>query len=147
MSFLFPMHCINKGDEIMESPKTYKGYDQTGKVIVTKNAADASQEIDPKAVRAGIDNVKEVFTDEMCKLARSLRNISADASEAVIVEGTNMKDTIEETAKILEQIAGQVISGIESLYDESVTYHDQLQSNLNAQAYNSCRVTGVTKIA
>lgn len=131
----------------MESPKTYRGYDDQGNAIVTSTAQDANKEINPADVKKNIENVKAVFADEMCKLARGLRNISGDASDAVIVEGTNMKNTIEETAKILEQIAAQVTQGIDALYDEAVAYHDQLQNNLNAQAYNSCRVNGVTRIA
>lgn len=131
----------------MESPKTYKGYDQEGNVIVTSTAQDANQEINPQAVRVAIEHVKEVFADEMYKLAKSLRAISQDASEAIIVQGTKMEGTIEDTAKLLEQIPAQVTNGIDSLYDESVKYHDQLQNNLNAEAYNSCRVAGVTNIA
>ena len=131
----------------MESPKTYRGYNSEGKVIVQQTAQDANDVINPQEVRAAIEHVKEVFSDEMYKLARSLRAITDDANEAIIVQGTKMDKTIEETAKVLEQIPGQVTNGIDSLYDESVKTHDQLQDNFNSEAYNGCRTTGVERIA
>ena len=142
------MHCIEKkGDEgFMESPKTYHGYDETGKCVVSATATDANTVLNPADVKAAIDNVKSAFEDQFKAIADALRGVSTDASEAVIVEGTNMKGTIEDTATLLTQVSGQVTQGIDGLYDLAVNAHDEIQAKFNTDAYNACRVTGVVAI-
>lgn len=142
------MHCIEKkGDEgYMESPKAYYGYDETGKCITSAKAQDANDFINPAEVQAAITNVKNTFEDQFKAIADALRDVSTDASEAVIVEGTNMKGTIEDTATLLTQVSGQVTQGIDALYDLAVAAHDNKQAELNVAAYNACRGPGVVSI-
>ena len=130
----------------MVSPVTYRGYDQDGTCIIQRTGVDANTQINPADVKAAIENVKAVFAEQMQNVAKSLTNISEDAEEAVIVQGTNMSKTIEDTATILSQLAEQVTTGIESLYEYAVQAHDSLQENNNATAYNECRVSGVVSI-
>ena len=130
-----------------KSPKTYHGYDKDGKCITTQTGLDANTQINPAEVQAAIDNVKSVFEEQMKNVANALTDISTDAEEAVIVQGTSMTGTIEETATLLNGLAGQVTSGIDQLYTYAVEAHDQLQTNNNIDAYNACKVSGVVSIS
>ena len=131
---------------MLESPRTYRGYNSNNEVVITKQAANANGEINPTEVKQAIENVKAVFDEQMNGVARALRNISQDADEAIVIEGTKMNDTIEETAQVLTQIGPQITQGIDTLYDLSVEAHNKIQQNFNNQAYNACRVTGVVDI-
>lgn len=130
----------------MVSPVTYRGFDQEGNCIVQKTGLDANTQINPSEVKAAIENVKNVFAEQMQLIAKSLTNISEDAEDAIIVQGTNMSGTIEDTSTILGQLGTQVTQGIETLYDYAVQAHDTLQETNNARAYNECRVNGVVSI-
>lgn len=131
---------------MLESPRTYRGYNSNNEVVITKQAANANNEINPTEVKQAIENVKAVFDEQMNGVARALRNISQDADEAIVVEGTKMNDTIEETANLLTQIGPQITQGIDALYGLSVEAHNKIQQNFNNQAYNACRVNGVVDI-
>ena len=130
----------------MVSPVTYRGYDQEGKCITQHTGVDANTQINPAEVKAAIENVKTVFAEQMEAIAQSLTNISEDAEEAVIVQGTNMGQTIEDTAMVLKELPNQIIQGIDVLYDYAVQAHDQLQDTNNARAYYECKVSGVSYI-
>lgn len=131
----------------MESPKTYRGYDEDGNCKIQRTGVDANTQINPADVKAAIENVKAVFAEQMRLIATSLTNISEDADEAVVVQGTSMQGTIEDTATLLTQLTDQVTQGIDQLYDYAVTAHDQLQRNNNIDAYNSCIINGVVRIS
>ena len=130
----------------MVSPVTYRGYDKDGTCITQHTGVDANTQINPAEVKAAIDNVKAVFDEQMQAVATSLTKISEDAEEAIIVQGTNMGQTIEDTANVLKELGGQVTAGIDTLYDYAVQAHDKLQENNNNRAYNECRVNGVVSI-
>lgn len=130
----------------MVSPVTYRGFNQEGTCIVQRTGTDANTQINPEQVKAAIENVKTVFAEQMQLVAKSLTNISEDADEAVIVQGTNMTENIEQTASILTELSSTLTQGIDGLYDLAVTAHDQLQTNNNNIAYNECRVNGVVSI-
>ena len=102
--------------------------------------------INPAEVQAAIDNVKSVFEEQLNNVASSLRDISQDADEAIIVQGTSMEGTIEDTATLLTQVSGQVTQGIDALYDYAVQAHDQLQIIENNKAYNNCIVADVVSV-
>lgn len=146
---LFPMHCIRKkeGDGIMESPKVYRGYNKEGTCVVSKTAVDANTLLNPAEVQAAIENVKDVFSAQMKAVAQALKDISNDAEEAVIVQGTNMGGTIDDVCSLLLTLSDKITSGIESLYDTAVKVHDELQRNENNKAYNACAVSGVVSIS
>ncbi|MBP5679377.1 MAG: hypothetical protein J6X28_06100 [Bacilli bacterium] len=130
----------------MENPKTYKGLDAEGNVKAQCTAVDANTLINPAEVQAAIDNVKSVFEEQLNNVASSLRDISQDADEAIIVQGTSMEGTIEDTATLLTQVSGQVTQGIDALYDYAVQAHDQLQIIENNKAYNNCIVADVVSV-
>ncbi len=130
----------------METYKTYYGYDATGKNVSSSTAEDANNYINPSEVQAAITNVKNAFEDQFKSIADALRDVSTDASEAVIVEGTNMKGTIEDTATLLTQVSGQVTQGIDSLFDLAVDAHDKIQKELNERAYKNCWTNGATSV-
>ena len=130
---------------MLESPRTYRGYNSNNEVVITKQAANANGDLNPAEVKQAIENVKAVFEEQMNGVARALRNISQDADEA-IVEGTKMNDTIEDTAQVLTQIGPQITQGIDTLYELSVDAHNKIQQNYNNMAYNACRVNGVVDI-
>lgn len=128
------------------SPKTYRGYNDNNEVLITKTAVDANTQLNPAEVKKEIENVKAVFDEQMNGIARALKNISEDAGESIVVEGTKMNGTIEDTAQVLSQLGSQVTQGIDTLYDYSVEAHNKLQENNNNAAYNACRINGVTRI-
>ncbi|MBR2785806.1 MAG: hypothetical protein IKD74_07495 [Clostridia bacterium] len=131
---------------MLESPRTYRGYNSNNEVVITKQAANANGDLNPAEVKQAIENVKAVFEEQMNGVARALRNISQDADEAIVVEGTKMNDTIEDTAQVLTQIGPQITQGIDTLYELSVDAHNKIQQNYNNMAYNACRVNGVVDI-
>jgi len=131
----------------MSSPRTYRGYGSNNELIVSKTGADANNQINPAEVKKEIDNVKAVFDEQMKGIAKSLRDISQDSAEAIIVEGTKMDGTIEETAQVLSQLGAQVTQGIDELHTYAIKAHDALQDNNNAEAYNACaRTNGVARV-
>lgn len=132
----------------MLTPKTYKGYDKDGKVVAQYTAVDANQYINPNEVKSAISNVKSVFKDQMNSVATALTGISADATEAVIVQGTKMDTVINETAQALNKIPDQVMKGISSLYDKSVEAHDKIQKKANEEAYSAAAsIDGVVRVS
>ncbi len=130
----------------MVSPKTYRGYNSENKCISQCTAVDANTLINPAEVKKAIENVKTVFAEQMDNVAKALTNVTEDASEAVIVQGTDMTKTIEDTALVLKNLSTEVTSGIDTLYDYAVQAHDKLQESKNNEAYNACIVNGVTYI-
>lgn len=119
----------------MESPKTYYGFDETGGCVSTAPAKDANNDINPSEVQAAINNLKNVFSEQLTDVARELRAISQDADEAIIVQGTSMAQSIEDAATLLTQLPTQVTAGIDDLYGYAVEAHDHLQTGYNNKAY------------
>lgn len=131
----------------MESPKVYRGYNNEGNCLITKTAVDANTQINPADVKAAIDNIKTVFDEQMKMLASALTDVSTNAEEAIIVEGTSMGPAIEEVATVLMSLSEKLTSGFDDLYDKAVTAHDEQQRRNNTEAYNACAISGVTRIA
>ena len=61
---------------MMIAPKTFRGYNQEGKVVIQKTAVDANTQINPAQVQKAIENVKKVFEEEMQIIAKSLKKVS-----------------------------------------------------------------------
>ena len=118
----------------MLSPRTYYGYNNESKCIASATALDATTLLDPAEVKAAVDNLENVFSTEMSSIATALRNMTTDANEAVIVQGTSMSGTIEDTATAISQIPGQVSSSFSELYSYSCQVHDSLQEQANEEA-------------
>lgn len=134
--------------ERMETPRTYRGYDSEGTCIVKCSAQDANQWINPAEVQSAISNVEQVFTEQMRTVGNSLQNIVYDAEESIIVQGTNMGTTIEETARAINMLPSQAMQGISELYEYSVQAHDNLQRQANTYAYNQvASSSGVVRVS
>lgn len=127
--------------------KRYIGFDKENKQIATCMATDANTLLNPEEVKQAIDNVESVTNTEMDTISAALINLSDDAVDAIIVQGTNMASTIEDTAKALKDV-GKVIKGtLEEIYDLAVEAHDKLQSDFNTKAYNAVAATsGVVSV-
>ena len=104
----------------MATPRVFYGYDQKGNCIVTSRALDATTVLNPVEVKAAIENLENVFTEEMKRLASALHDVTQDANEAIIVQGTKMSATIDDTANAIIQIPSQVMESFVELYDYSI---------------------------
>ena len=131
----------------MLAPKTYVGYDNTGNRVGSCTAVDATTYIDPAEVQAAINNVESVASEQMGLINTALNATTADADEAVIVQGTKMTSSIEEVFSALTSIPGSIKDSISSMYDAAVSAHDQIQEQANQDAYNTIKnTTGVTTV-
>jgi len=128
----------------MLSPKTYHGYNSEGKCIASCTALDANTLIDPAEVQAALNNLENVFNEEMGRIASSLRQV--DASDAVIVQGASMSGVIQDTAAAVTQIPGQVSSSFQGLYGLAVQAHDTLQQQANDEARSAVNRSGVVRV-
>ena len=132
----------------METPRTYRGYDSEGKCVSQCSAQDANQWINPAEVQSAINNVEQVFTEQMRAVGNALQNIEYDAEESIIVQGTNMGSTIDETARAINTLPSQAMQGISTLYEYSVQAHDNLQKQANNYAYNqAATASGVVRVS
>ena len=118
----------------MLAPKTYRGYDQEGNVVVTVTAYDANQYLNPTEVKAAIDNLESVAQDAINKISNALMNVAPDANEAVIVQGTKIQGTIEDVCSAIKTLPGTIVDNVSSMYTESITAHDRLQTKENEAA-------------
>ena len=131
----------------MVTPRSFYGYDQKGNCIASCNAYDVTSVLDPNEIKAAIENLINVFQEEMVNLANALRETTADSNEAIVVEGTKMTGLIEDTADSILQIPSQVIDSFTELYNIAVQRHDTLQNEVNEEAYNLVRGhSGVVRI-
>ena len=128
----------------MVTPKTWRGYDEENKLVVSCVARDANLDINPSEVKSAVAELKATFEEQFGRIASALRNVST--TDALIVQGTSMDGAIEDTANLILQLPSQLTSGFDDLYDLSIGVHDNLQSQYNTEAKNSCRVEGVTRI-
>ena len=125
----------------MESPKRYIGYDKDGKQVTIAYGVDANKDIDPSIVKAKINNLDKVMTEEICKIQKALLDITKDASQAIIVNTTSKSGEIEDLVLNLEQYKKVPNQVFEQVYTESVNKHDSMQSDYNQQAENRVRNT------
>lgn len=132
----------------MLSPRTYYGYDNESRCVASATALDANTLLNPAEVKAAVDNLENVFTTEMTSIATALHNMTQDANESVIVQGTSMAGTIEDTATAIVQIPGQVSSSFSELYSYSVQVHDVLQEQANEEARSAVAgASGVVRVS
>lgn len=158
--FLFPMHCIKKGDEFMASqmPHTYTGYgpkyDTDGKtvigeqVIVSKTAQDANTYVNPADVKNAVEQLRTTIKTSVDNIQSKLQNVAVDANGKMLkVEDSTMEPIINEAANSL----GQIMPGLASTLDDIVSFaeseHDKKQIEYNQEAEAAVRGTaGVTRV-
>ena len=132
----------------MLSPRSCYGYNDEGKCVASGTATDATTLLNPAEVKAAVANLEAVFTEEMQRIASALRDMTADANESVIVQGTKMDKPIEETVTAILQIPGQVSSSYSELGAYAEQVHDALQQKANDEVYNSVRsASGVVRVS
>ena len=132
----------------MVTPNTYVGYDKDGQQICSCPATDANTYINPEEVKAGIENVISVVSEEMTKVSKALQDVAPDADTAVIVQGTKMTETIEQTCDALGSLSGTFGDSISGLYDQAMAVHDKLQNQANQEARSAVSSTsGVVRVS
>jgi hypothetical protein len=130
----------------MVSPRTFYGYDESSNCIASCPAQDATYMIDPSEVKAALDNLSFVLTEELNRIASALQDVQVE--DAIVVQGTNMSGMIDDTATAISQIPNQIINSLSSIYDYSVYAHDSLQNGYNQDAYDTVRgKSGVVRIS
>ena len=136
-----------KGSDKMLAPRKYYGYNRESKCIASCQAEDATTKINPVEVLKALENLESVFTESMNRIASALRDMSNDANEAIIVQGTKMTGAIEDTADSIAQIPSQVVESFHELYEASIRKHDELQQWANEQAYKAVKThSGVVRV-
>jgi len=133
----------------MVSPRTFHGYKNvngTEQEVASCAAKDATEYLDPNEVKSAIDNLINVFQEEMNNIANALRDTTKDTNEAIIVQGTKMTGTVEDTADSIAKIPSQVVESFQQLYTTAVQTRDAIQDELNEAAYASVYNCGVDRI-
>lgn len=130
----------------MVSPRTWTGYDKDGNVLCRVTAVDANEYLNPAEVRTAVDNVRTTAEDGMQSIVTALNNVEPEASEAVIVQGTKMTETINQTCEALKEIPAGIADAIEKMYTLSEQAHDRLQNEANDMAYNAAMIDGVVSV-
>lgn len=129
----------------LTNPKTYEGIDPSTKEVVGPiTAQNADEIIDPAEVAKKIKNASEIIEKEMGNLASGIAPTADDSKEAIIIEGTDMSETINEIANIIKEFATEINKSIEGLYEESVNARNHIQDLLNDQARQSIVDKGLT---
>lgn len=135
-------------------PQTYTGYDEDNNVIITRKAENAENYINPKEVRAAIENIKNVVDTGLKQIAKAISEVKC-GEEMLVVADKTMQPMIEELA---EQIAGknrdteiaplaqQMEKALEDVYENACTAYNDIQGQLNSQAEQACWVSKVTRV-
>lgn len=127
-------------------PRTYAGYDKDGKVLCKVTAVDANRYLNPDEVSAAIDKVVKTAEESVQNIIRAINNIEPDASEAVVVQGTKMTKTIEETSEMFKALPGIMEASVREYYEVVVAAHDKLQDDANTTAESGAWISGVVDV-
>ena len=129
-------------------PKTYYGYDSNNECVAQCTAPDATTLINPEEVKKAVEDIITAFTESLEEVTNQLRGLTKDTDEALIVKGTKMTETVEQTADAISQIPAQVESSIGELYDNAVEAHRILQEKANEQAREAVSsASGVVRVS
>ena len=131
----------------MIAPKTYRGYNEDGEQIASATAEDANNYLNPDEVKAAVEQVKEAIKDGISSITKALNNLTTDAEEALIVQGTSMAGPIEEVCTGIKGLPDDIGESMDGIYTQSVKVHDDFQKELNSAAKKSVQsVSGVVKV-
>ena len=120
----------------MESPKKYVGYDENWEFVTVIWARKATNDIDPEVVETRINNVDNVLNEQITLIQEALRDLTTDASKAIVVNKIDTGKQIEELADALETLKNKAWEALGDIYDASVSEHDRLQEGYNEDARN-----------
>lgn len=129
------------------SPMTYHGYDKDGKCVSSATASNATDYIDPAEIAKAVDNVQNVAADETDNIANAMSQLTDDANDAIIVQGTKMTATFEEVITGIKTIPGQIGDSLSEIKSIAQQKHDELQNEFNDAARNACYCNGAVSVS
>ena len=134
--FLFPMHCIKKGENNME-PKTYN----CSVCGATYPAPDANGDINPAEIQAAVAKFKTTVEDALRGVVTSLEGVEPDVDEAVKVQNTSLAPQVEQVCENIKQMGSDIAAAVDAaqLYEKAVLIHDQIQEEYNAAAESAAK--------
>ena len=123
--------------------QTYTGYggENNQEVIVSIKAMDATKLLDPAAVSAAVDKVKDTVNESMKSTGRHLEGLTSDSEKALVAKGANMSDTLTKTADYIFEIPAQVEEALESLKTAAFDARNALQEEINKQVKSQVQST------
>ena len=123
--------------------QTYTGYggENNQEVIVSIKAMDATKLLDPAAVSAAVDKVKDTVNESMKSTGRHLEGLTSDSEKALVAKGANMSDTLTKTADYIFEIPAQVEEALESLKTAAFDARNALQEEINKQVRSQVQST------
>lgn len=163
-------------EDISEYPQTYSGYDENNNVIITRTAKNATDFIDLAGIKTEIENVKNTVNQGLKRIAFAIANLSAGDTVLAVADKTiepmisELAEQIggEDYATIanfckdydnigtacesytsterIAPIAAQVETALEEIYTEACKKHDEIQKQLNDEAYASCYIARVVNV-
>lgn len=128
-------------------PKTYTGYNDKSEVVTSATANSAKDMVNPGEIESALSNIETAMTEGISQINTAISNVAPDASEAVIIQGTKMDQTIADFQTSLKSFPNEISSSLSSLVDEAVKVHDDLQDRYNQAAYDAVKNTaGVSTV-
>ena len=123
--------------------QTYTGYggENNKEVIVSIKAMDATKLLDPAAVSAAVDKVKDTVNESMKSTGKHLEGLTSDSEKALVAKGANMSDTLTKTADYIFEIPAQVEEALESLKTAAFDARNALQEEINKQVRSQVQST------
>lgn len=123
--------------------QTYTGYggENNQEVIVSIKAMDATKLLDPAAVSAAVDKVKDIVNECMKSTGKHLEDLTSDSEKALVAKGANMSDTLTKTADYIFEIPAQVEEALESLKTAAFDARNALQEEINKQVKSQVQST------
>ncbi|MBQ9018754.1 MAG: hypothetical protein IJ097_00385 [Bacilli bacterium] len=120
----------------MEVPKTYRGYNSEGNFVVSKTADAATQTINPNTVQTKINDIEEIFEEQIAIIQNALNDIVDDASQGIVANDTSLGENIEELTEDLNAYkeTNVIKNELDWVYTDAQNAHDNLQREKNAQA-------------
>lgn len=128
-------------------PKTYTGYDKDNQFVTKKTAEDADNYINMSDVEAKISDINDEITEGIKSISTKLSKYSTDTDDALLVQGANMKKPIEDLIEGIKTLPSTVEGDLSEIKTAIAKAHDDMQEDLNSEAYNAVKNTsGVTSV-
>lgn len=128
------------------SPMSYHGYDANGNCVSSATANDATNYIDPAEIARAVDKIEDVATEEFGLIATALNDLTSDANDAIIVQGTKMTSTFDEVITGIRDIPGQIGGAIADIKTLAQQKRDELQNQFNDAARSACYCNGAVDV-
>lgn len=122
----------------MTEPKSYTLYDEDHKVKETKKARKLTkEEFDLDGIYEALSNLKTNFKDNISDVSQALSNIVGTRNTYLIVKGTNLEESFQLVIDEIDTFSGMMLQilPITDIQTRALEVHDELQEELNNQAY------------